>query len=116
MTDLVATTETILRTMPAAGHGMAAAARGLMAAQQADDSTWHSVLLNWRLYVATGGAWTINWCLSWWAKNVTPPTVESPILKKFAYAVLVKLADITASIPIPGFKNIGSDASGRPKP
>lgn len=55
MIDLVQTTATIIRTMPAAGAGMAKAARSLMADQQSADFSWGGLLTNWRLYAIGAG-------------------------------------------------------------
>lgn len=101
--ELIATTTSLIHTLPPAGHGLTTGVIGLLQEQHDLSSSWGGLLLNWRIYALSGGVWTVNWCLSWWAKNITPPTPDSPILKKFAYAVLVKLADISASIPIPKF-------------
>lgn len=101
--DLVQTTTSLIQTLPPAGHGLANAVINHLQEQKMADFSWTGILGNPRLYIAAGGVWTVNWVLTWFSKNVPPPLATDPLWKKFMYAVLVKVADITANIPVPRF-------------
>lgn len=83
------TTQTLIALIPPSGHGTIAAVQSLL----------HQQYIRDMLTLATSavGLQGLNWFVTWFSKNTPAPPANASLLEKFWYALLQKVADITAS-------------------